>query len=200
MAYLACPCGNSISNCCNGDEMENGFISSSSLNQHHSDTTFFSFESTPGASTNMWKCDICDRMMVFDGWNDPVTRCMRRIATDAPPEDLAEMAHADGIIYNNLLFNEVDSHFTYAHEHKGAPEYAFWNEDVAHENLPPLSFEIMQHEVFNHENGRFHDWWYASLYDDYLVFYSPYDPERRQPPVKAWKRYKQVWPKEDEAG
>lgn len=53
MAYLACPCGNSISNCCNGDEMENGFISSSSLNQHHSDTTFFSFESTPGASTNM---------------------------------------------------------------------------------------------------------------------------------------------------
>ena len=90
--------------------------------------------------------------------------------------------------------------FTYAHEHKGAPEYAFWNEDVAHENLPPLSFEIMQHEVFNHENGRFRDWWYASLYDDYLVFYSPYDPERRQPPVKAWKRYKQVWPKEDEAG
>ena len=142
----------------------------------------------------------CDRMMVFDGWNDPVTRCMRRIATDAPPEDLAEMAHADGIIYNNLLFNEVDSHFTYAHEHKGAPEYAFWNEDVAHENLPPLSFEIMQHEVFNHENGRFRDRWYASLYDDYLVFYSPYDPERRQPPVKAWKRYKQVWPKEDEAG
>lgn len=197
MARLACPCGNSIWNGCDGDEVEYDFIDGTALSEHATDTAFFSFEDVPGTGTNMWKCDVCDRMMVFGACSDSVTRYMRRIATDDLPEDLSTLPHADGIVYNNLLFNEVDRHFTRAHEQGDAPEYAFWDDQVHYENLPPLTFEVMQREVFSHKNGRFRNWWYASLYDDYLVFYSPCDPERRRPPVKAWKRYEQVWPKEE---
>lgn len=45
-----------------------------------------------------------------------------------------------------------------------------------------------------HENERFRNWWYADLYDDLIVFYSPFrDGEKGAAPVKAWRRYSQVW-------
>ena len=56
---------------------------------------------------------------------------------------------------------------------------------------------MMKEQVFSHENGRFRNWWYADLYDDLIVFYSPLKDgdsgDRDAAPVKAWRRYSQVW-------
>lgn len=53
---------------------------------------------------------------------------------------------------------------------------------------------MMEERIFSHENGRFRNWWYADLYDDPIVFYSPFrDREKGAAPVKAWRRYSQVW-------
>lgn len=48
--------------------------------------------------------------------------------------------------------------------------------------------------VFSHARGRFRNWWYADMYDDLLVLYPPFKVEGMTPkPVKAWRRYDQVW-------
>ena len=50
------------------------------------------------------------------------------------------------------------------------------------------------HKALSHENGGFRNWWYADLYDDLIVLYSPFrDGEKGAAPVKAWRRYSQVW-------
>ena len=36
---------------------------------------------------------------------------------------------------------------------------------------------MMEERIFSHENGRFRNWWYADLYDDLIVFYSPLKDE-----------------------
>ncbi len=53
---------------------------------------------------------------------------------------------------------------------------------------------MMEERIFSHENGGFRNWWYADLYDNLIVFYSPFkDGEKSAAPVKAWRRYSQVW-------
>ena len=72
-------------------------------------------------------------------------------------------------------------------------------------SLPPINRKLkwarmlftcrmMEERIFSHENGRFRNWWYADLYDGLIVFYSPFrDGEKGAAPVKAWRRYSQVW-------
>ena len=133
--------------------------------------------------------------MVFDSSSDGVTRYLKRIDVDDVPE-LPEGSTA-GLIWSNLLFNSVDLHFTLGEKLHGYPEYDFFNNPGDDKNNPLLTPEIMFKEVFSHEHGRFRDWWYAHMVNDYLVLYSPYDPGRKIP-VKAWRRYEQIWPKSDD--
>ena len=60
---------------------------------------------------------------------------------------------------------------------------------------------MMKEQIFSHENGRFRNWWYADLYDDLIVFYSPLKDgdsgDRDAAPAKAWRRYSQVWRSEE---
>lgn len=57
---------------------------------------------------------------------------------------------------------------------------------------------MMEERIFSHENGRFRNWWHADLHDDLIVFYSPLkDGDRDAAPVKAWRRYSQVWQSEE---
>ena len=57
---------------------------------------------------------------------------------------------------------------------------------------------MMEERIFSHENGRFRNWWYADLHDDLIVFYSPLkDGDRDAAPVKARRRYSQVWQSEE---
>ena len=52
----------------------------------------------------------------------------------------------------------------------------------------------MEELVFSHARGRFRNWWYADMYDDLLVLYPPLKVEEVTPkPVKARRRYDQVW-------
>ena len=56
----------------------------------------------------------------------------------------------------------------------------------------------MKERIFSHASGRFRNWWYADMYEDLLIFYSPYKDEEENPkPMKAWRRYDQVWPSKD---
>ncbi len=190
MARIGCPCGGCISNTSDGDEVEYCFMAGAMLRENWDSKAFFDIQYSDLA-TEIWKCDICDRMLFFEEGGS-VTRYMKRVDVDALTSSDLEAEHAEGICYNNLLFNEADRHFTWRNERDECPEYAFF-EDMpdGHDLLTP---EIMFREVFSHENGRFRNWWYARLYDDLLVFYSPYKEDGCKP-VKAWRRYEQVWDK-----
>ena len=65
MAHLAYPCGNSLSNSCDGDEAEYYFVENGVLEAHQDDFAFFELEYND-LSTEIWKCDVCDKMMFFD--------------------------------------------------------------------------------------------------------------------------------------
>lgn len=45
------------------------------------------------ASTEIWKCDICDRMMFFDDPSAPVSRYMRRIDAESLGKDELAREH-----------------------------------------------------------------------------------------------------------
>lgn len=60
------------------------------------------------ASTEIWKCDVCDRMTLFDEPSAPVSRYMRRIDAESLGKDELAREHTSGVCFNNLLFNEVD--------------------------------------------------------------------------------------------
>ena len=188
MAHIGCPCGGSISNTSDGDEVEYYFMANEMLREHWTNKAFFDIQYSD-LTTEIWKCDICDRMLFFEE-GASVTRYMKRVDVDTLTDEELSAQHLEGICYNNLLFNEVDRHFTWRNEHNGAPEYNFFGDKMDGPNL--LTPEIMYEEVFSHKNGRFINWWRASLYENLLVFYSPYSNQGDKP-VKAWRKYDQVW-------
>ncbi|MDD7202876.1 MAG: hypothetical protein PUH18_00820 [Coriobacteriaceae bacterium] len=184
MATLGCPCGNAIWNGMDGEETEYYFVSFDELRKHWEDMAFFEMMYN-SCGTEMWKCDVCDRMMVFDGGSDEVTRYLKRVdpsSIDAIGEGVG------GICFNNLLFNEVASDFSEKSRRGGCPEYEFFDDGI--EGAPRLTARIMFEEVFSGANGRYRNWWFADMSEDFLLLYSPYDPARRTP-VKAWKRYEE---------
>lgn len=193
MAKLACPCGNILWNGCDGDETEYYFVSDQALREHWESMAFFKMQYNE-LGTEIWKCDVCDRMMVFDPPSDCVTRYLLRVGTDTLPIQIN--GGIDGLIWNNLLFNDLDSWFTLESSRGDCPEYDFFGDSTEAEQGPLLTPKIVSDVVLSDKNGRFRNWWYARLTDDLLVFYSPYDPDRKTP-VKAWRRYEQNWTDED---
>ena len=189
MAKLACPCGNILWNGCDGDETVYCFVSDGNLREHWEDTAFFEMQYNE-LGVEIWKCDVCDRMMVFDPPGNRVTRYLLRVGTDTLPVRID--GGIDGLVWNNLLFNELDSWFTCKSSRGDCPEYEFFGGAAEVERNPLLTPKIVCDEVLSNKNGRFRNWWYACLTKDLLVFYSPYDPERITP-VKAWRRYEQNW-------
>lgn len=185
MTKLGCPCGNQLWNGCDGDETEYDFVPFSVFEEHYETKPFFSLGRYSDSCTNIWKCDMCDRFMVFD--SEPwVTRYMKRIDVDDLPESLAGDPCVEGYIYNNLLFNSVDSHFTWAWKISGKDGEYDWD------HLTPRR---ISEEVFSGANGRFRDWWYCRNYADYIVLYATREMDV---PLKAWRRYDQVWDDEED--
>ena len=102
--------------------------------------------------------------------------------------------HKSRICFNNLLLNEVDWLVDSKHERSGKPDYETLGNPGELDRDPLFTCRMMEERLFSHENGRFRNWWYADLYDDLIVFYSPFrDGEKGAAPVKAWRRYSQVW-------
>ena len=197
MAKLGCPCGNVLWNGCDGDETEYYFVENGVLDEHLDDFAFFELEYND-MSTEIWKCDVCDRMMVFDDPCGPVSRYMRRIDADSIGEDELSRDHKSGICFSNLLFNEVDSWLSRKHEYGNEPDYEVFGNPGEPDRGPLFTCRLMKERIFSHENGRFRNWWYADMYEDLLIFYSPYKDEEENPkPMKAWRRYDQVWPSKD---
>ncbi len=109
---------------------------------------------------------------------------MKQVEAEAVPEEELAKPYLEGLCYNNLLFNDVDEYFT----HRDGPDYVFYERMEGEEDKPLLTSKIMFEEVFSLENGRFQHWWYARMYDEYLVLYSPHREEWSKP-VRAWKCY-----------
>ena len=192
MARLACPCGNSLSNSCDGDETEYYFVEYGIIEAHQDDFAFFELEYND-LSTEIWKCDVCDRMMFFDGPSARVSRYMRRIDAESLGKDELAREHKSGICFNNLLFNEVDWFIGSKHKSSGEPDYEILGNPSEPDRDPLFTCRMMEKRIFSYENGRFRNWWYADLYDDLIVFYTSLkDGKKNAVPVKAWRRYNQV--------
>lgn len=180
MAKLGCPCGNVLWNGCDGDETEYDFVPFETCRKYYDTRSMFWFTNEEG-NVNMWKCDMCDRFMVFD--TEPhVTRWMKRICVDDLPDALSEEPCVEGYIFNNLLLNAADYHFEWELKKAGKPT----DEMLDDEYETPRR---MEEEVFSGKNGRFRDWWYCRNYADYIVFYGE---REMKTPLKAWMRYEQV--------
>lgn len=188
MARIGCPCGGTISNTSDGDEVEYYFMANEMLKENWDSKAFFDIQYSD-LTTEIWKCDICDRMLFFED-GASVSRYMKRIDATEIDDAVLDRPCIEGICYNNLLFNEVDRHFTWTSERGESPEYNFFGDQEDGPDL--LTPEVMFDEVFSHKNGRFRDWWRAKLYDDLLVFLSPFE-SHGDSPVKAWRLYEQIW-------
>lgn len=80
------------------------------------------------------------------------------------------------------------------HKSEGGPEYELFGNLGEPDSGPLFTYRLMEELVFSHARGRFRNWWYADMYDDLLVLYPPFKVEGVTPkPVKAWRRYDQVW-------
>lgn len=187
MARVGCPCGATISNTSDGDEVQYYFMANEMLKNNWDSKAFFDIQYSD-LTTEIWKCDICDRMLFFED-GASVSRYMKRIDPEEINEEELVKPCVEGICYNNLLFNEVDWWYTRKSDSGERPEYNFFGDQ--HDGPDLLTPEIMFMDVFSHENGRFRNWWRAKLYKDFLVFLSPYEDDGDSP-VKAWRRYNQV--------
>lgn len=190
MAHIGCPCGNRLSNSGDYYDLEYYFISNDVLQKHWEDMAFFEIQYSD-LRTEIWKCDICDRMLVFDNDTGKVAKYMKQVEAEGVPTEHLERPHVKGLCYNNLVFNATDWHFTFENEYNNGPEYVFFERRDSDEDKPLLTPKIMFEEIFNIRSCRFMNWWYASMYDDYLVFYSPYREEWDKP-VRAWKCYERT--------
>lgn len=194
MSHVACPCGASLWDGDDSAEVEYEFVPYESIRAFEG--PFFEIAYKPHMATEMWKCDICDRLMVFDDWDNVITRYMKLIdATTFTLPD--EERFVQGIVYNNLFFNEVDE------------MTAFWTKDESpfgkkpaygligplRQNELPLTFQVLDKEVLSRANGTFRGWWYARMGQEHLVLYSPHDKPMVKQPVRVWEHYDQVWGK-----
>lgn len=95
MAKLGCPCGNQLWNGCDGDETEYDFVPFGVFEANYDSCSFFDLRNEDEGCINIWKCDMCDRFMVFD--TEPkVTRYMKCICVDDLPANLAMCIQNDG--------------------------------------------------------------------------------------------------------
>lgn len=99
-----------------------GFCRERVIEAHRDDFAFFELEYND-LSTEIWKCDVCDRMMLFDGPSAQVSRYMRRIDAESLGKDELVREHKSGICFNNLLFNEVGWLVDGKHESSGEQDY-----------------------------------------------------------------------------
>ena len=112
MAHLACPCGNSPWNGCDGDETEYYFVEGEVLKAHPDDFAFFEVQFSD-LSTEIWKCDICDRMMIFDDPCGSVSRYMRRIDAESLGDSELARDHKSGICFSESAPFALTSRFSF---------------------------------------------------------------------------------------
>lgn len=76
MSLIGCHCGNCISDSSDNVEVIYYFISDETLKEHWEDFGFFEIQYNELA-TEMWKCDVCDRMMVFKSLYGYISKFMK---------------------------------------------------------------------------------------------------------------------------
>ena len=192
MAHLACPCGNVLWNGYDDDGTVFRFVPDSAMKNHWEDAAFFDLAQDLQLSTELWNCDVCDRMLVFDDPLAPVSRYMDRVDSSSLSEADLEVPHATGICFNTRFRRDVEEYFAEAGKIDDTYNLATRQEKRTFPDQPLLTPRDITTVVFSNSLGRFRDWWYASLYDEFIVFYASFD-ESKTHPVKVWKRYVNVW-------
>lgn len=191
MAKLKCPCGQTISSSCEDIEYMYEFVPYDVFEDDNQSVAFFSLEEI-NKSIEIWKCDWCFRLMFFDEHTNKVTRYMERVYSSDISKKEIERPHINGICYSNVIFEPVCDLIDHSDKYEDL-EF-FGTEDDEWREWPLLTPRIMKEEVFDKKYWASSLWWNASLYQDFLVFYSPFDKKRfNGKPAKVWKKYDQVW-------
>lgn len=154
MAHLACPCGNRLWNGCAGEETECYFVKNDVREAHRDDFAFFELQFN-GMVTEMWKCDACDRLMVFDDPSGPVSRYMRCVDTKSLGQDELARCHRSGVFFSDQLFNEVEWFIDSWRKSKGEPKYELFGNPGEPDSGLLLTYRLMEELVFSHARGRF---------------------------------------------
>ena len=98
------------------------------------------------------------------------------------------------VFFSDQLFNEVALFTDSWHKSESEPEYELFGNLGEPDSGLLFTYRPMEELVFSHARGRFRNWWYADMYDDLLVLYPSFKVKGVTPkPVKAWRRYDQVW-------
>lgn len=109
-------------------------------------------------------------------------------------QDKLAHSHKSGVFFSDQLFNEVAPFTDSWHKLEGEPEYELFGNLGEPDSGLLFTYRLMEERVFSHARGRFHNRWYADMYDDPLALYLPFKVEGAAPkPVKALRRYDQVW-------
>ena len=190
MSSMRCHCGNYVSDSSDDVEVIYYFVSDETLKEHWEDFGFFELQYNELA-TEMWKCDVCDRMMVFKSLYGYVSKFMKQVDVESVSSEDLSKPYVEGLCCNNLLFHALDRHFAYENKYHNAPEYEFFELELSSEDKPLLTAKVVFEEIFSLKNGKFRDWWFARMYDDCLVLYSPYR-NKCSKPVRVWKVYEHV--------
>lgn len=109
-------------------------------------------------------------------------------------QDELARCRRSGAFFSDQLFNEIALFTDSWHKSEGEPEYELFGNLGEPGSGLPFTHRLMEELVFGRARGRFRNWWYADMYDDPLVLYPPFKDEGAAlKPVKAWRRYDQVW-------
>lgn len=104
MAHIGCVCGNDVRG--NSIETIYRFVSDDLMNEYAESETFFGLPYLPGDKAEIWLCNKCGRVILFDDGGLHVTRYMR-------PAEPAEFSQCDGaakagVFYNDKVFFDAD--------------------------------------------------------------------------------------------
>lgn len=109
-------------------------------------------------------------------------------------QDELARCRRSGAFFSDQLFNEVALFADSWHKLEDEPEYELFGNLGEPDSGLLFTYRLMEELAFSHARGRFHNWWYADMYDDLLVLYPPSKAEETTPKsVKAWRCYDQVW-------
>ena len=180
MSHIACLCGNDVRE--NNYENVWNFVADSLMDELADSQAFFGLEYRPGENSEVWHCQDCDRLILFDDGGIYVTRYMRRASGSKPP--VGPDARR-GVLYNDeLFFDEIDRYLSEKTKRGEAPDYEFFDAKYAEGN-PLLTSRIMRREAFDNPSSSFGNWYRAELSKTSLAIFDQKDVAYAHP-LKQW--------------
>lgn len=180
MSRIGCPCGNDVRQ--NDLDSVCLFVADSLMDELADSQAFFGLECRAGEKSEVWHCQECDRLILFDDGGIYVTRYMRRVSGGKPP--VGPDARR-GVLYNDeLFFDEIDRYLSEKTKRGEAPDYEFFDAEYTCGN-PLLTPRIMRKVVFDNPSNSYGNWYRAELSETSLAIFDQNDVAYACP-LKQW--------------